>query len=171
MAKLKIHIVPDPVLKRVADPVDVVTNDIRKLMDDMLETMSEDYGIAAPQVGISKRIIVIGFTDRGPLKKPLKIINPEVLWTSEETSTLDQGCLSVPGFSVVVERPNAVRISYMDEHGKNQVLEDEGFMAQCILHEIDHLNGITILDYLSPLKKTMAIKKLKKYKLYYDHQN
>lgn len=171
MAKLKIHIVPDPVLRRIADPVDVVTKDIQKLMDDMLETMGEDYGIAAPQVGISKRIIVIGYTDRGPLKKPLKIINPEIEWVSEDTSTLDQGCISVPGFSVVIERPKSVRMSYTDEHGKSQTIEESGFMAQCLQHEIDHLNGITILDYLSPLKKTMAIKKLKKYKLYYDQQN
>lgn len=168
MAKLKIHIMPDPVLKRVADPVDTITPDILKLMDDMLETMETDYGLAAPQVGVSKRVIVIGFDDRGPLKKPLKIINPDLIWASEDTSTLDQGCLSVPGMSVVVERPNAVHVQYTDEKGSPQLLKAEGFMSQCIQHEMDHLDGVTILDYLSPLKKAMALKKLKKYKLYND---
>ncbi len=172
MAILKIYTAPDPVLKRVAAPVDTVDDTIRKQMDDMLETMYHDDGIglAAPQVGISNRIVVIdveqkqGEDKTGLNRKgnPMFFANPEIIWSSEECSVYNEGCLSVPELYGEVERPASVRVKYLDYDGKEQEIAAEGLLATCIQHEIDHLNGILFIDHLSALKRNIILRKLKK---------
>ena len=157
MSQLTILTVPDPRLTKVADPITCVTDDIRQLMDDMLETMyaNEGMGLAATQVGVLKRIIVIdlnaGEEDLPPT--PLKMVNPEILWQSEETSHLVEACLSVPYQRGDVERPSRVKIRYMDEHNVTHEIDADGIMATCVQHEIDHLNGILFVDKIEKVEK------------------
>ncbi len=169
MAQLNVLIAPDPRLKIVAKPVSSVDDSVRKIMDDMLETMyAEDgAGLAATQVGIDKRIIVMDVVwDEGSKRAPFKMANPEILWCSEETSIHNEGCLSVPGQRGEVERPSKIKVRYLDE--KNTLIERDadGMLAVCIQHEIDHLNGKLYIDYFSPLKQQIILRKLKKYKSY-----
>lgn len=168
MSQLTILTAPDPRLTKVATPIASVTDDIRQLMDDMLETMyaNEGMGLAATQVGVLKRVIVIdlnaGEEDLPPT--PLKMANPEILWQSETTSHLMEACLSVPYQRGDVERPSSVKIRYLDEHNIIHEINADGMMATCVQHEIDHLNGILYIDHLSRLKRDIILRKLQKLK-------
>lgn len=166
MAILKIYEPPAPVLRDVAKPVAAVDDSVRAIFDDMLETMYDDQGIglAAPQVGLSKRLITIDLQDRaeGEESTIYYIANPEIVYASEETTECMEGCLSVPGLFAEVTRPSVVHVEYLDYHGKKQKMEAEGLLSACIQHEIDHLNGILFVDHLSRMKKERIMKKLKK---------
>ena len=172
--------VPDPRLKQVSEPVEAVTDDLRLLMDDMVETMhdAKGIGLAAIQVGVGKRVIVMDLSpsdsaedgesedryDLSELKdEPIRyFVNPEIVWTSEEMNNYQEGCLSVPGFYDDVERPQACKVTYLDYQGEPQELNCDGLLATCIQHEMDHLNGVVFLDHLSRLKRDMIVKKLRK---------
>ena len=164
MAIREILVVPDPILKQVSTPVETVDDDLRALMDDMLETMyaAPGIGLAAIQVGVPKRVIVMDLAREGEPKAPKYYVNPEILWASEEMLPYEEGCLSVPEIYDEVERPAQVKLRYLDYNGK-QVEEDaEGLFAVCIQHEMDHLQGVLFIDHLSRLKREQAVKKVKK---------
>ena len=165
MSKKKIIIEPDPILRKKCEPLENVDDDTRKLMNDMLETMykAPGIGLAAIQVGILKRIVVIDISKEEE-KNPLFLANPEIIYKSKNTSVYEEGCLSLPGQFAEIERPAECHIEYIDYDGKEKKLETKGLLATCIQHEIDHLNGILFIDYLSKLKKDMIIKKLVKHK-------
>lgn len=157
--------VPDPVLKQVSKPVEgAVTDELRRLMDDMLETMYDapGIGLAAIQVGVPLRIIVMDLAKKGEPPAPRYFINPEILWASEEKKGWEEGCLSVPEIYDEIERPARIRIRYLDYDGKAVEEEAEGLYAVCLQHEMDHLEGTLFIDYLSRLKRDSAIRKVKK---------
>lgn len=164
MSKLDIINVPDPLLKTISTPVAKVDADIRRLLDDMLETMyaAPGIGLAAIQVAVAKRVIVLDTAEEGEEKSPLFLVNPEVVWESEERSVYSEGCLSVPEHYADVERPASVRVKYLDYN--NEMQEDlmDGLSATCVQHEIDHLDGVVFIDYLSRLKRNMIVKKVQK---------
>lgn len=167
MAVLKLYTYPHKILSQKCEKVEEVNDDIRKLLDDMLETMYADKGVglAAPQIGISKRIIVIDdkITDEGePGPNPMYLVNPEIIKKSDETIFFNEGCLSVPGQSAKVERHAAVTVKYLDYNGKEQILDAEDYLAIILQHETDHLDGILYIDRISRLKRNMIIKKLQK---------
>ena len=164
MALREILIVPDPILKQVSKPVETVDDDLRALMDDMLETMyaAPGIGLAAIQVGVPKRVIVMDLAREGEPPAPRYFINPEILWASEETAPYEEGCLSVPEIFDEVERPSQVKLRYLDYNGKTVEEDAEGLFAVCIQHEMDHLNGVLFIDHLSRLKREQAVKKVKK---------
>ena len=165
MALREILVVPDPVLKLVSMPVDAVDDELRALMDEMLETMyaAPGIGLAAIQVGVPKRVIVMDLARPEEEAQPRYYVNPEILWASEDTAPYEEGCLSVPEIYDEVERPARVKLRYLDYHGK-QVEEDaEGLFAVCIQHEMDHLQGVLFIDHLSRLKREQAVKKVKKW--------
>ena len=166
MSQRKIVIEPDPILREKSKTLETVDNELRKLLDDMLETMyaAPGIGLAAVQVGILKRLIVIDISKDEQKKNPLFLINPEIVFRSKKTSIYEEGCLSLPGHFAEIERPAECHIKFIDYSGKEKELKASGLLATCIQHEIDHLNGILFIDYLSKLKKDMIIKKLKKYK-------
>ncbi|MDA9092072.1 peptide deformylase [Pelagibacteraceae bacterium] len=161
----KILTEPDPFLRQVSKDVEKVDDEIRKLMDDMLETMyaAPGIGLAAIQVGDPKRVIVIDLSKDG-IKRPQYFVNPRIIIKSKNNSTYEEGCLSVPGQFAEVDRPDQCHISYIDYNGKKKELKAEGLLATCIQHEMDHLEGILFIDYLSKLKKTFIVKKLSKQK-------
>jgi peptide deformylase len=165
MAIRKILTEPDPFLRQKSVEIDNVDDEIRKLMDDMLDTMyaAPGIGLAAIQVGIPKRIIVIDVSKEEE-KKPQYFINPKILLKSNNNATYEEGCLSVPGQFAEIDRPDQCHINYLDYNGKQQELKAEGLLATCIQHEIDHLEGILFIDYLSKLKKSFIVKKLSKQK-------
>lgn len=164
MAILPILVAPHPVLKTKSKPVDEVTPELAKLMDDMLDTMYDapGIGLAAPQVGVSKRILVIDVARDGEKPQPLKIANPEIIWESEELGVYEEGCLSFPEQYAEVQRPARVKVRYLDENNKKQEMDADGLLATCIQHEMDHLEGIVFVDHLSTLKRNMILRKLKK---------
>lgn len=166
MATLPILIAPDPLLKRKAQPVERVDERVRKLMEDMLETMyaAPGIGLAAPQVGVLDRIIVVDVADKGEPPAPLRLANPEILWRSEELAQSNEGCLSLPEHYADVVRPRAVRVRYLDETGESREIEADGLLATCLQHEIDHLDGVLFVDHLSMLKRNMIMRKLQKQK-------
>ncbi len=166
MSKRKIIIEPDPILREKSSPLEKVDNELRKLMDDMLETMysAPGIGLAAVQVGILKRLIVIDISKEDEKKNPIFFVNPEIIYQSNKTSTYEEGCLSLPGFYAEVERPTECHINYLDYNGKRKKLEADGLLATCIQHEVDHLNGVLFIDHISKLKRDMIIKKLRKNK-------
>jgi peptide deformylase len=166
MAKLDILIAPDPRLKAVGKDVEKVDGAIKKLADDMLETMyaSDGVGLAAVQIGVALNVIVIDVAQKEGANDPKVFINPKIVWASEETQKFEEGCLSVPDIWEEVERPVAIRAEYLDLKGDKQTLEADGFLADCLQHEIDHLNGTLFIDHLSRLKRSMALKKLAKAK-------
>ena len=166
MSIRKVVIEPDPILRKKSESLYQVNNDIRKLLDDMLKTMyaAPGIGLAAVQIGILKRIIVIDISKKEEKKNPIFLINPEITYKSKETSIFEEGCLSLPGHFAEIERPAKCKINYIDYYGKKAELEAEGLLSTCVQHEIDHLNGTLFIDYLSKLKKDMIIKKLKKQK-------
>ena len=165
MAIRKILTEPDPFLRQKSTDVEKVDNNIRKLMDDMLETMYDapGIGLAAIQIGVPKRVIVIDLS-RDEKKPPMYFVNPKIIVKSEINSTYEEGCLSVPGQFAEVDRPDKCHISYLDYNGQKQELKAEGLLATCIQHEMDHLEGILFIDYLSKLKKNFIVKKLSKQK-------
>ncbi len=156
--------VPDPILKQVSKPVPEVTDEVRALMDDMLETMyaAPGIGLAAIQIGEPLNVIVMDLAREGEEPNPQYFVNPEILETIEETKPYEEGCLSVPDVFDLVERPARVKLRYLDYDGKEVVEWAEGLYATCIQHEMDHLKGILFIDYLSRLKKQRAIKKVQK---------
>lgn len=164
MAKLDILTIPDPRLKLVSEPVGRVDDRIRKIFDDMLETMYEapGIGLAAIQVGIAERLVTIDVSREGEPKAPLFLADPEVVWTSEETNTYQEGCLSVPEHYDDVERPARCRVKYLDYDGNARTIEADGLLATCLQHEIDHLNGVVFIDHLSRLKRERVVKKFAK---------
>jgi peptide deformylase len=164
MALREILVVPDPILKQVSRPVETVDDDLRALMDDMLETMyaAPGIGLAAIQIGVPKRVIVMDLAREGEPPAPRYFVNPEILWASEETAPYEEGCLSVPEIFDEVERPSQVKLRYLDYDGKTVEEDAEGLYAVCIQHEMDHLEGVLFIDHLSRLKRNMALKKLEK---------
>ena len=157
---------PDPILRQKSQPVEKVDDVIRKLMDDMLETMYSvpGIGLAAIQVGVPKRIIVLDVSKDPEKKESMYFVNPEIISTSKNNVTYEEGCLSVPGQFAEIDRPDSCLIKYLDYNGNFKELKTEGLLATCIQHEIDHLEGILFIDYLSKLKRSMITKKLSKQK-------
>jgi peptide deformylase len=157
---------PDARLKLKAAPVGAVTPEVRQLMDDMVETMYSAVGIglAAPQVGVLSRVVVVDVAKRDEARQPLRLADPEIVWKSVERATYEEGCLSFPEQFADVERPARVRVSYLDETGARRELVAEGLLATCIQHEIDHLSGVVFVDYVSPLKRNIILRKLRKAK-------
>jgi peptide deformylase len=160
---------PDPLLRQVSTPVEAITPEIQTLIDDMFETMyaAPGIGLAAIQVGIPKRILVIDLQDPEeeggePVRRPMVFINPEILRTSETERPYNEGCLSVPDQYAEVDRPDSVRARWLDRDGKVHEEEIEGMLATCLQHEMDHLEGVLFIDYLSRLKRDMILRKLAK---------
>ena len=162
----KIVIEPDPILRKKSENLEKVDNDVRKLLDEMLKTMyaAPGIGLAAVQIGILKRLVVIDISKEDQKKNPLFLINPVITYKSKNTSIYEEGCLSLPGHFAEIERPSQCSVDYIDYNGKEKKLKADGLLATCIQHEIDHLNGVLFIDYLSKLKKDMIIKKLIKHK-------
>ena len=166
MSQRKIIIEPDIILRKRSETLEKVDNELRSLMNDMLETMyaAPGIGLAAVQVGVLKRLIVIDISKNNEKKNPLFFINPEIVSKSNKTSIYEEGCLSLPGYFAEIERPAECKIEYLDYDGKKSEMNASGLLATCIQHEVDHLNGVLFIDYLSKLKKDMIIKKLVKHK-------
>ena len=174
MTVLRIYVAPHPVLKKKAEPVKGgITPKLKKLMDDMIETMyaTDGIGLAAPQVGESVRILVLdveqkrgdGLPPQERRGNPRCFINPEIVSTSEDLRVYNEGCLSVPGQYADVTRPDKIRIKFMDYNGKEQEIDADGLLATCLQHEMDHLNGVLFVDHLTKLKRDMLMRKLKKF--------
>ena len=166
MALRQILTEPNSILRQKSSIVEKVDGEIQKLMDDMLETMyaAPGIGLAAIQVGVPKRIIVLDISRNEEPKKPMFFINPEIVEKAKNNSTYEEGCLSVPGQFAEIERPDSCHLKFLDYNGQPQEIKAEGMLATCIQHEIDHLEGILFIDYLSKLKKSMIVKKLSKQK-------
>ena len=166
MSILKIITAPDPRLARTAEPVAEVDAAVRKLMDDMLATMyaAPGIGLAAPQVGVNKRVLVLDIS-RDPKKpEPLRVANPEIVWASDEKAAYEEGCLSLPDQFADVIRPTSVRVRYLDENNAPQEIEATGLLATCLQHEMDHLTGVLFVDHISTLKRSMILRRLQKLK-------
>jgi peptide deformylase len=157
---------PDPRLKVKARLVTAVDDEVRRLMDDLLETMygAIGVGLAAPQVGVASRVLVVDVAREGEKPKPLKLANPEIIWRSPETMICNEGCLSLPEHYAEVTRPAKVRLRYLDYQNEIREMEAEGLLATCLQHEIDHLDGILFVDHISSLKRGMILRKLAKSK-------
>ena len=166
MAARPILTAPDPRLKAVSAPVEKVDAEIRKLAADMADSMyaADGIGLAAVQIGVAKRVIVIDLHQKEGKQNPRTFINPKILWASDEMATFEEGCLSVPEIWDDVERPARIKAEYLDLDGKRIELEADGMLATCLQHEMDHLEGVLFIDHLSRLKRSMAIKKLTKAK-------
>ncbi len=166
MSLLNILIAPDPTLKQKTKPVVEVDDDVRQLMDDMLETMYEapGIGLAAPQVGVLKQVLVIDVARQDEPPEPIRMANPEIVWLSDTLVSNSEGCLSLPEQYAEVTRPDRVKVRYLDETGTRQTLEADGLLATCIQHEIDHLSGILFVDHLSALKRNMILRRMAKWK-------
>ena len=162
----KILTEPNKILRQVSLPVDKVTKKEQELMDDMLETMyhANGIGLAAIQIGIPKRIIVMDITKNEDKKKPMYFVNPVIKNKNKDLATYEEGCLSVPNQFAEVDRPATCEVEYLDYNGEIRILNADGLLATCIQHEMDHLEGILFIDYLSKLKRSMIIKKLSKQK-------
>jgi peptide deformylase len=157
-------ILPDPLLRQVSKPIERVDSDLQRLADDMLETMYDapGIGLAAIQIGVARRMLVIDVAREGEEKQPLVFINPEIVSSSDERSVYEEGCLSIPDYYAEVERPATVGVKYLDRDGKEQTMEADSLLATCLQHEIDHLNGVLFIDHISRLKREMVIKKFTK---------
>ena len=155
--------VPDPLLKSISKPVDKINDEIKILINDMFETMynAPGIGLAAVQIGIPLRVVVIDISKEDE-RKPHFFINPNIVWLSDKTSIYEEGCLSIPNQFAEIERPESCRVEYLDLNNKKKEIEASGLLSTCIQHEIDHLNGVLFIDYLSKLKKNMIIKKVTK---------
>ena len=166
MALRQILTEPNEILRQKSLPVVTVDKEIQNLMDDMLETMyaAPGIGLAAIQIGTPKRVIVLDIEKKEGQKNPIFLINPIILEKSKKNSTYEEGCLSVPGQFAEIDRPDKCHVKYLNYHGEPKEIKAEGMLATCIQHEMDHLEGILFIDYLSNLKKTMIIKKLSKQK-------
>ena len=161
---------PDKLLRQVSKPVEKVGDIERELMKDMLDTMytAKGIGLAAIQIGVPKRIIVMDISKEENKKKPMYFVNPILIKKNDEKVTYEEGCLSVPNQFAEIDRPSKCEVEYLDYNGNKQNLKAEGLLATCIQHEMDHLEGILFIDYLSKLKKTIIIKKLSKQKVKLD---
>lgn len=166
MAIKRILTIPDPVLRKQARPVERVDEELRRLAEDMLATMYDapGIGLAAPQIGVSRRLIVMDPAKDDQPKTPLIMANPEILERSDELRVHEEGCLSIPEFTAEIERPAITRVAYVDLEGKQQERELEGIWSTLVQHEIDHLNGVLFIDYLSRLKRDMVVRKFTKHK-------
>jgi len=166
MAIKEILTEPNRTLREKSLKVEKVDEDLQRLMDDMLETMyaAPGIGLAAIQIGVAKRVIVLDISKKEEIKNPMFFINPEITEKSENNSTYEEGCLSVPGQFAEINRPEKCHVKYLDYYGQPKEMKAEGMLATCIQHEMDHLEGILFIDHLSKLKKTMIIKKLSKQK-------
>ncbi len=166
MSILNILKEPDPILRKKSTPVTIVDKSIKKLLNDMLETMyaAPGIGLAAAQVGVLKRLVVIDLAKDGEKKSPIFFVNPVITWKSDILEKKEEGCLSIPDYFAEIKRPNACHVKYLDQHGKEKQLKAEGLLATCIQHEIDHCDGILFIDYLSKLKRMFILKKLAKLK-------
>ena len=164
MAIREILVVPNPVLKLVSQPVDKVDDELRALMDDMLETMYDapGIGLAAIQIGVPKRVIVMDISGPDDEKAPRYFVNPEIIWSSEDTAPYEEGCLSIPDIYDEVERPARVKLKYLNYQGEEVIEDADGLFAVCIQHEMDHLEGVLFIDHLSRLKRDRAVAKVKK---------
>ncbi|HEX2555515.1 MAG TPA: peptide deformylase [Microvirga sp.] len=157
-------ILPDTRLRAVSEPVSAITDEIRRLAEDMLETMYDapGVGLAAIQIGVPKRIVTMDVSKSETERQPLVLINPEVVWASEEKRVYEEGCLSIPEYYEEVERPDRVRFRYTNLQGETVEQDADGLMATCVQHEIDHLNGVLFIDHLSKLKRDRVVKKFAK---------
>lgn len=166
MTLFPIITIPDPVLRKVAAPVERIDDELRRLADDMLATMYDapGIGLAAPQIGISRRLIVMDPAKDDAPNTPLIMVNPEIVTRSEELRVHEEGCLSIPDFTAEVERPSRVRVAFLDHKGKKREKEFQDIWATLVQHEIDHLNGVLFIDYLSRLKRDMVVKRFTKAK-------
>ena len=164
MSKKKILTLPDPILREVSEPVNKVDKEIKHLMDDMLETMyaAPGIGLAAVQIGILKRVIVIDLSKDNEKKDPIFIVNPKILSQSKELVAYEEGCLSIPGFNHNISRPDNIELKWQDLKGKEHEIKPEGMLSICIQHEIDHLDGKLMVDYVSALKRDRVRKRLLK---------
>ena len=166
MSLRKIVIEPDPILRKKSENLEKVDDELKKLLDEMLQTMyaAPGIGLAAVQIGILKRLIVIDISKENEKKNPLFLVNPKIISKSESTSIYEEGCLSLPGHFAEIERPAECKVKYLDYNGKEKEITAKGLLSTCIQHEVDHLNGVLFIDYLSKLKKDMIVKKLVKHK-------
>jgi peptide deformylase len=157
-------ILPDPKLRLVSEPVTKITDEIRRLADDMLETMYDapGVGLAAIQIGVPRRVVTMDVSKSEGERQPLVLINPEIVWTSEEMRVYEEGCLSIPEYYEEVERPDRIRFRYMNLQGETVEQEAGELMATCVQHEIDHLNGVLFIDHISKLKRDRVMTKFKK---------
>ena len=164
MALREIIILPDKQLRLVSKPIEKVTPEIRRLADDMFETMyaAPGIGLAAIQIGIPTRLVVMDLSKKDEAQAPQVFINPEITWRSEETGTHEEGCLSIPDYYEEVERPQRVKVNYLDLDGKRHEIEADGLFATCLQHEIDHTNGVLFIDHISKLKRDRVVKKFTK---------
>jgi peptide deformylase len=166
MAKLPIIVAPDRRLKLKCAPVERVDAAVRRLMDDMLETMyaAPGIGLAAPQVGVTRRVIVVDCAHKDEPPNPLRMANPTLLWTSDSDLTYEEGCLSLPEHYAEVRRPERIRVRFLDHDNEIRELEAEGLLATCIQHEMDHLDGVLFVDHISTIKRSIILRKLAKLK-------
>jgi peptide deformylase len=157
-------ILPDPILRQVSTPVDTVDATVTRLADDMLETMYDapGIGLAAVQIGVARRMLVVDVSKEDEERQPQVFINPEILKSSEDFSVYEEGCLSIPDYYAEVERPASVTVRFLDRLGKQQILDVDGLLATCLQHEIDHLNGVLFIDHISRLKREMVVRKFTK---------
>jgi peptide deformylase len=164
MAVREIIILPDKRLRQVSEPVKQIDAGIKKLVDELFETMYDapGIGLAAIQIGIPKRVITLDLSKKEDNQEPQVFINPEIVWTSDETAKYEEGCLSIPDYYEEVERPAEVKVKYLDRDGKPREIAAKGLLATCLQHEIDHINGVLFIDHLSKLKRDRVIKKFAK---------
>ena len=164
MAILPLVLVPQPVLRQVAEPVDEITDELLRLADDMAETMYDapGIGLAANQIGVLKRVIVMDCAREDEPAALWKMFNPEIIWRSDDATKMEEGCLSIPGHNAEVKRPSEVHVAYLDRDGVRQEMQATGLLAACVQHEIDHLNGVLFIDHLSRLKRDMIWRKVMK---------
>ncbi len=157
-------ILPDPILRQVSQPLEAINDEARRLADDMLETMYDapGIGLAAIQIGVPRRMLVLDVSKEGEEKTPLVFINPEIVASSDQRSVYEEGCLSIPDYYAEVERPAGITVRYLDRDGSEQTIEADGLLATCLQHEIDHLNGVLFIDHISKLKRDMVIRKFTK---------
>ena len=162
MTLLRIRTYPDPVLRVRCEPVAAVDDEVRRLLDDMLETMyaAPGIGLAAPQVGVSRRLVVVDVSE--DKNQPLQLVNPEIVWRSDECEVAEEGCLSLPEIYGEVRRARAVRLRYLDREGTPRELKAEGLLARCLQHELDHLDGVLFIDHLTPVRRNLLLRKYRK---------
>src|SRR5688500_3135318 len=164
MALRDILVIPDKRLRMKSEPVKALDQEVRTLIEDMFETMyaAPGIGLAAIQIGVARRIVTMDLAKKDDPAEPQVFINPEIVWSSDEKATYEEGCLSIPEYYEEVERPKSVRVKFLDRDGKPQEIEADGLLATCLQHEIDHLNGVLFIDHISKLKRDMVLKKFKK---------